>query len=115
LTGLAIPAAWRPGTSEWISETQGMPLLADPVLCWCLFAIQLVGLVSMVLARMPETSSLHAFCRTCFLACLVVVGLATIAATIDCHSSSWAWCATIFSVMAVGATADLGPARAPGF
>ena len=89
-----------------------MSLLADPVLCWCLFAIQLVGLISMVLARMPETTSLHAFCRTCFLGCLIVVGLATIGTSIDCHTTScWAWCATIFSVMAVGATADLGPAR----
>ena len=87
-----------------------MSLLADPVLCWCLFAIQLVGLISMVLARMPETTSLHVFCRTCFLGCLVVVGLATIGTSIDCHTTScWAWCATIFSVMAVGATADLGP------
>lgn len=92
-----------------------MTLLADPVLCWCLFAIQLVGLISMVLARMPETSSLHAFCRTCFLVCLIVVGLATIGTAIDCQTSCWAWCATIFSVMAVGATADLGPARAAEF
>ena len=43
------------------------------------------------------------------------VGLATIATAIDCQTSCWAWCATIFSVMAVGATADLGPARAAGF
>lgn len=85
-----------------------MTLLADPVLSWCLFAVQLLGLVSMLLARMPATTSLHNLCRTCFLGCLVVVGLATIAATIDCQSSSWAWCATVFSMMAVGAAADLG-------
>jgi hypothetical protein len=74
-----------------------MPLLADPVFCWCLFAIQVVGLVCMVLARMPQSTSLHSFCRTCFLGCLVVVGLATIGTSIDCHTSCWAWCATIFA------------------
>lgn len=84
-----------------------MPLLADPVFLWCLFAIQIVGLVSMVLARMPHCSPLHAFCRTCFLGCLVVVGLALLA-TATSHSSNWAWCGTVFSIMAVGATADLG-------
>ena len=39
-----------------------MPLLADPVLLWCLFAIQIVGLVSMVLARMP-----HLYAAACIL------------------------------------------------
>ena len=86
-----------------------MPLLADPIFCWCLFAIQVVGLVSMVLARMPSSSALHCGCRTCFLGCLIVVGLATIG-TATCNTSCWAWCATIFSMMAVGAAADLGGA-----
>lgn len=93
-----------------------MPLLADPIVCWCLFAIQLVGLLCMLLARMPSHSSLHCFCRRCFLGCLVVVGLATILTATDCHSSCWAWCATIFSMMAVGAAADFGSAAsAPTF
>ena len=92
-----------------------MSLLADPVLSWCLFAIQLVGLLSMVLARMPQASSLHRFFHACFLGCLVVVGLATIGTSIDCQSSCWAWCATIFGAMAVGATADFGAARVTGF
>jgi hypothetical protein len=87
-----------------------MPLLADPVLCWCLFAIQVVGLVCMLLARMPAYSALHCFCRSCFFGCLVIVGLATIGTAMDCHTSCWAWCATIFSMMAVGAAADLGGA-----
>ena len=87
-----------------------MPLLADPVFCWCVFAIQVVGLVSMLLARMPAYSALHCFCRTCFFGCLVAAGLATIGMAVDCHTSCWAWCATIFSMMAVGAAADLGGA-----
>jgi hypothetical protein len=75
----------------------------------------MVGLFSMVLARMPQSSLLHRFCRACFLGCLIVVGLATIGSSIDCQSSCWAWCATIFGAMAVGATADFGGARVQGF
>jgi hypothetical protein len=86
-----------------------MPLLADPVFLWSMLAIQMVGLASMVLARMPHTSSVHAICRVLFLGCLVLVGLTTVYA-MGCHSSCWAWSGTIFSIMAVGATADLGPA-----
>lgn len=87
-----------------------MPLLADPVFAWCLFGIQVLGLVCMVLARMPASSLLHSTCRICFFGCLVAVGLTTLAASLDCHASCWAWCATIFSMMAVGAAADLGGA-----
>jgi hypothetical protein len=74
-----------------------------------MLAIQMVGLVSMVLARMPHTSSMHAVCRLLFLGCLVVVGLTTVVA-MGCHNSCWAWSGTVFSIMAVGATADSGSA-----
>ncbi|MEX2175257.1 MAG: hypothetical protein WD872_12925 [Pirellulaceae bacterium] len=93
-----------------------MPLATDPLFFWTLLAIQFVGLVTMVLGRMPQSSALHSFCRTCFLACLIAVGLATIGTSMGSHTSCWAWCATIFSMMAVGATADLGGAAgAQGF
>jgi hypothetical protein len=87
-----------------------MPLLADPVFCWCLFAIQVVGIISML-----QASSLHRFCRICFVGCLIVVGLATIGSCMDCHTSCWAWCATVFGAMTVGGTADLGAGRVEGF
>ncbi|MDX1945202.1 MAG: hypothetical protein SFU86_07335 [Pirellulaceae bacterium] len=91
-----------------------MPTLADPVLLWTLFAIQLVGLVSMVLARMPHGTLLHGACRSLFVGCLVVVGLATVYA-MGCYGSSWAWSGTVFSIMAVGGTADFGRAAPAAF
>ena len=91
-----------------------MPLLADPVFLWSALAIQMIGLVSMVLARMPHFTLLHSACRSLFLGCLVAVGISTVYA-MGCHSSCWAWFGTVFSVMAVGATADFGAVPAEGF
>lgn len=91
-----------------------MPLFADPVFLWCALVIQMVGLVSMVLARMPHSSAVHSICRAFFFCCLVLVGLTTVLA-MGCHSSCWAWFGTVFSIMAVGASADLGTAVVEGF
>jgi hypothetical protein len=41
-----------------------------------------------------------------FFACLFGIAAATMLA-IDARSGLWAWCATTFSLMAVGATVDL--------
>jgi hypothetical protein len=93
-----------------------MPLLADPlVFFWAMLALQVVGLASMFLARLPHPTLLHNCCRRVFIACLVVVGVATIYA-MGHECSTWAWCGTTFSVMAVGGTMDLGNAsRIAGF
>jgi len=93
-----------------------MPLLADPlVFFWCVLVLQVVGLASMFLARMPHPTFLHCCCRRLFVVCLVVVGLATIYA-MGSQTSAWAWCGTTFSLMAVGGTMDLGGAsRIAGF
>jgi hypothetical protein len=91
-----------------------MPLLADPVFLWSALAVQMLGIVSMVLARMPHTSSVHSVCRMLFLACLVLVGIGTVWA-MGAHSNCWAWFGTVFSVMAVGATADFGAVTVEGF
>lgn len=94
-----------------------MPSLADPVFFfWSVLALQIVGLGSMMLARMPQqASALHTCCRRVFLLCLVFVGMATIYA-MGSRGDSWAWCGTMFSIMAVGGTADLGSAtRMAGF
>jgi hypothetical protein len=93
-----------------------MPQVADPnVPFWCLLVLQIVGLASMFLARMSRPTLLHNCCRLLFVVCLVVVGLATIYA-MGLQSSTWAWCGTTFSVMAVGGTMDLGCAsRIVGF
>lgn len=82
---------------------------------WLLAALHLIGLVSMFLARVPHSHSVHRPCQRLFLACLFFVGLATMF-TICVQSNCWVWSGTTFSVMAVGATFDYGPAaRAPGF
>jgi len=92
-----------------------MPQLADPVVFfWSVFALQVVGLTSMFLARMPHPTFLHNCCRRLFVVCLIVVGLATIYA-MGSQSNCWAWCGTVFSLMAVGGTMDLGGASRIGF
>ena len=93
-----------------------MPLLADPIVFfWCVLVLQVVGLASMLLARLPHTTLLHNCCRHLFVACLIVVGLATIYA-MGSQTSTWAWCGTTFSLMAVGGTIDFGNAtRIAGF
>jgi hypothetical protein len=94
-----------------------MPTLADPVVFfWAVLALQVIGLSSMLLARMPHASWLHTCCRHIFIVCLVVGGVATIYA-MGSKSDCWAWCGTMFSIMAVGGTADLGRASrvAEGF
>jgi hypothetical protein len=93
-----------------------MPLIVDPALFfWSVLALQIVGLASMMLARMPQASALHTCCRRVFLVCLVFVGVATIYA-MGSRGDSWAWCGTMFSLMAVGMTIDLGGAsRIVGF
>jgi len=50
-----------------------------PVLFWILTAVHLLGLVGAVLARSREGSSGNVLCLTFFLACLLLVGLTTMA------------------------------------
>ena len=86
----------------------------DPGLVfWLLAALHIVGLGSMLLTRMPHSQRGHTLCQHLFLACLVFVGMATIF-TICVQSHCWVWSGTTFSLMAVGATAELGSARAAG-
>jgi hypothetical protein len=91
-------------------------MVASPaVVFWVLFALHAAGLASMFLARVQRLKRGHALCHSGFLACLLFVAAATLF-TIVTRSDWWVWSGTVFSVMAVGATADLGPAaRASGF
>ena len=71
-----------------------MPQVADQfVFFWIMLVLQVVGLASMFLARMPHRTLLHIFCRQLFVACLIIVGLATIYA-MGSQTSTWAWCGT---------------------
>jgi hypothetical protein len=85
------------------------PTLVPGLVFWLLAALHVFGLVSMFLSRLPHSHRVHAIFQHLFLGCLIVVGLATMV-TICVQSNCWVWSGTTFSLMAVGATADLGPA-----
>jgi hypothetical protein len=83
---------------------------ADPgLLFWSLAALHIAGLMSMLFARLPRSHRIHALCHHGFFACLLFVGVVTML-TILTRSNWWVWSGTTFSIMAVGATADLGSA-----
>jgi hypothetical protein len=79
----------------------------DSLFFWGTIALQLIGLASVVLARMPRRCAVQCACfRTLFFGCLVALAVATMVA-IEARSGSWAWCSTTFSLMAIGGTLDL--------
>jgi hypothetical protein len=91
-----------------------MAPLDSGLVFWLLAALHLLGLASMFLSRLPLSHRRHGLCQHLFLACLVFVGLATIG-TICFQHNGWVWSGTTFSLMAVGATVELGnAARATG-
>ncbi len=79
----------------------------DPVAYWGLLFVQLAGLASVVLGRLPRPGRTHDYCRGIYLGCLTVLALATLTAVM-CDSSWWPWCGTTLSLMAVGGTLDFG-------
>lgn len=81
----------------------------DPVAFWGLLLVQLAGLSSVVLGRLPRPGKTHEYCRGIYLGCLTVLALATMSAILW-DSSWWAWCGTTLSLMAVGGTLDHGSA-----
>ena len=84
--------------------------VADAGLWFWLFAgLHVLGLASVLFCRVPKCHSWHRLAEQFFVGCLVVVGLITVG-SICCQSSCWVWCGTIFSLMAVGGTSDLGRA-----
>jgi hypothetical protein len=91
-------------------------MVASPALVfWFLVAVHAAGLASLFLARAHRLKVGRAFCQSGFFACLLFVAAATLF-TIITQNDLWVWSGTVFSVMAVGATVDLGPAaRASGF
>lgn len=91
---------------ERILEFSPMFDAADPAFFWITLALQLTGLASIFLARL-ERSTHHHYCQAFFVVCLVGMGLATCTA-IGMNHGCWAWCGTTFSIMAVGATFDVG-------
>jgi hypothetical protein len=113
-----VPASTVGGPQNGIRESFQMSLLstADPgLLFWLLAALHVVGLATMFFARLPRSHRLHTICHHGFFACLIIVAGATLF-TIVTQSNWWVWSGTTFSLMAVGATAELGhAAHATGF
>ena len=86
-----------------------MPAPSESTLLLCFLVVQIVGLVSLMCARVKGHSLLHRAGRSLFLVSLVAVGLATMCA-VGCASDWWVSCGTTLSVMVVGGTFDLGRA-----
>ena len=68
--------------------------------------VQLIGLLSVALARVSERSAAQALCQQFFVVCLLMVGGISVLA-IHLGADSWLICATMLPLMAVGATLDL--------
>jgi hypothetical protein len=88
--------------------------LVDPLVFWAATVVQVLGLASVLFARLPRATKSHDYGRGIYLGCLVVLGLATMLA-IGSGSGYWAWCGTTFSVMCVGGTFDMNSLRSDAF
>ena len=80
--------------------------LGGPCLFAILVVVQVLGLASVVLARLTENSAFQALCQRLFVACLLVVGAMTVLA-FQSGSGGWFSCAATLPVMALGATLDM--------
>lgn len=73
--------------------------------CWCMYAIQALGILSCVLSRIMETGCTAGQYRGMFACSLLTVGAATIF-SLCCGNSCWLSSGAIFSLMSVGAVLD---------
>ena len=90
-----------------------MFLLEPPLLLWATTAIQILGLASIVLARVGEGCRGQARCQRLFIGCLALVGVTTMV-TLGLHSGCWPFCGATLSMMVLGATLDFGRPRRVG-
>jgi hypothetical protein len=80
----------------------------DPgLIFWLLAGLHLLGLATMFLSRLPHSHRVHFLIWHLFLASFVIVGIATVLA-ISAGNNYWVWSGTVFSMMAVGSTVELG-------
>src|SRR4051812_20651073 len=92
---------------EWNPEN---PIVLNPsahLLLWLISGVQILGLVSTVLARCSEGSRGQNPCQWLFLACLALVGMATLI-TVGLHWESWIFCAATLAVMVLFSVWELG-------
>ncbi len=75
---------------------------------WALLGLQLIGLCTVVLARLPIPHRLGLYA---FLGCMLLLGAVTFI-TFTAGHGGWAACGTVFGVMVVGAIFDGSPSTA---
>ena len=86
--------------------------LEAPIMSWSLVVVQSIGLLSAWLARLSEGSSCQTSCQRFFLACLVLVGMGTIA-SLALAPGCWLASGATFSLMVVATTCDFRRCRRP--
>ena len=92
-----------------------MPAISESTLLWSFVVIQVIGLTSLICARIKCQTVPHACFRVGFLISLLAVGFATMCA-VGCASDWWISCGTTLALMAVGGTVDFGHSTpAPAF
>ncbi len=82
-----------------------MSVFEAQLVFWSLASIQLIGLLSACLARLSEGSVRQVACQRFFLACLLLVGLGTIA-SLTLIPAYWVASGTTLSLMVLAATCD---------
>jgi hypothetical protein len=86
-----------------------MPHVEDSSLFWILTVIQSCGLVSAWLTRRHAGSRQQSACELLFLACLILVGISTLAAMLQGHGAFWIFGGATLGVMVLMAVWDFKP------
>ena len=79
----------------------------EPILFCLLIALQVAGVLSLIVARVCEKAESATWYQGLFIGCLLAVGIAT-ALTIRLENACWISCAATLGVMSVGANIDTG-------
>lgn len=77
---------------------------------WAAVVLQIVGVASVVGARLGERFGFRLFSQRLCYVCLLLIGSATMLAVV-CGSDLWFAFATTLALMSVGATIDFGRSR----
>ena len=83
-----------------------MPTVFETAVFWTLIVIQLIGLMSVVTARLAERCNGRKCCHILFCCCLVLVGAASVLA-LQLGIGYSLCCGTTLAMMGIGGTIDL--------
>jgi hypothetical protein len=81
--------------------------LPSTYVVWGMAAVQILGLLSALVARLSAGSRRQALCQRLFMACLVLVGLAAVAVP-QAGSGCWMVASATLPLMVLMATYDCG-------